>query len=386
MSLVALELHDAGVTAVAPGAGGSEPRILGAPSPGFALLEGETLWTGPAARERRRLAPRRAHHRFWHTLDAHQALPRPFPQDWTAADLAHAHLEGLWQEIRSTRGRTEGSGNGNPRSEDPERVILAVPGSFEPEQLGLLLGICRAAGIPVAGLVDLALAAAAQGDSAHRLLHFDLHLHRGVITELRANASGELVRRSVRAAEGVGRVTLEDLWAHAAAGAFVHATRFDPLHDPHTEQALYHRLAPWLESLEETETAPLTLELGGEPRTVELSRERAVAAVEDVYRRLVEPVRDLASAGEPPVLLLSHHATGLPGLTERLEAAGISAIEPLSAGAAGRGALTVRTAIPQDAGAPGGPHALPLILRLPLPAASEAAIPGPLTGAPDGAP
>ena len=378
MSLLAVELHDAGVAAVAAPAAesseGTEPRLLGPPSPGFALLEGEELRIGVAAAERRRLAPRRTHHHFWHALDARRALPRPFPREWMAADLAHAHLEALWREIPTETAR---------------RVVLAVPGSFEPEQLGLVLGICRAAGIPVTGLVDLALAAAVGSSTARRVLHFDLHLHRGVVTELQATASGGLVRRSVRTVEGAGRVALEDAWARAVAGVFVHSTRFDPFHAPHTEQALYHRLAPWLEGLErsDSEVAPFTLELGGEERTVELSREGAVAAVAELYERLVEPVRALASSAPddgPPELLLSSHATGLPGLAERLEAAGVSAVLPLSPGAAGRGALTVSEAIlqgpwedPMDA------SALPLLLRLPPPAADP---PQTRTGAPDGAP
>lgn len=403
MTLLALELHDAGVTAVAPGtaAGPSEARILGASSPGFALLEGEELLTGTAARERSRLAPRRTHHRFWHALDAHTPLPRPFPRDWTAADLAHAHLERLWWEIRTARMRAG-------MDENPVRAVLVVPGSFEPAALGLLLGICGAAGLPVSALVDLALAAGAgsrfaptrtdPAARARRLLHFDLHLHRAVVTELRATASGGLVRRSVRTAEGAGRVALEDTWARTVAAAFVRATRFDPLHAPDTEQTLYHRLATWLERLEASdtrsatseapETVPFTLELGGEERAVELTRAHAVAAVEGLYRRLVEPVRALASGDEPPVLLLSSHATGLPGLTERLEAAGVSAVVPLSPGAAGRGALAVCDAIfrspRREANEPSG--GLPLVLRLP-PAAVRGAVratPGTHVGEPDG--
>lgn len=413
MTLVALELHDAGVTAVAPGTatGSSDAGILGVASPGFALLEGQELLTGSAARERSRLAPRRTHHRFWHALDAHTPLPRPFPRDWTAADLAHAHLERLWREIRTARMRAG-------MDENPERVVLVVPGSFAPEALGLLLGICGAAGLPVSALVDLALAAAAGSrfaptrapvraasvdpvSDAGRLLHFDLHLHRAVVTELRATASGGLVRRSVRTAESAGRVALEDTWARTVAAAFVRATRFDPLHAPGTEQTLYRRLAPWLERLEASdtrrdsatpkapETVPFTLELGGEERNVELTREQAVAAVEGLYQRLVEPVRALASSDEPPVLLLSSHATGLPGLIERLEAAGVSAVVPLPPGAAGRGALAVRDAIllhpGEEANEPSG--GLPLVLRLPSEAVQgtvRAALPGTHAGEPDG--
>jgi len=189
-----------------------------------------------------------------------------------------------------------------------------------------------------------------------------------VITELSLRG-GSLIRRRVELVE-TGRMALEDAWARALAAAFVRATRFDPLHAAETEQALYDALPDWLAALESSGEAALSLELGGAVRTVETTREEAVAVVEALYRQILEPVRALAaedpSAGRPP-LLLSAHAAGLPGFEERLQAAGAGEVVALDPGAAGRGALaawdeirfsTGTTETSEDDGS------LPLILRL----------------------
>lgn len=392
--MIALEIHDAGLVAVA---GGGE---IGDPRPGYAFWEGSEPIFGAAARERARQAPRRAHHRFWHALDAETPLPRPFPRDWTAADLAHAQLSGIRGEIES---------------ESRSRVVLAVPGSFDPRQLGLLLGICTAAGLPVTGLVDLAVAGAteclsqraAEAGELRRAIHLDLHLHRTVVTELavRKGTSGiEVARRGVELVD-VGRVALEDAWAQHLAAAFVRSTRFDPLHSANTEQALYERLPTWLQALSadsaetgasgaEAEGAlgapgapPFTMELGGEERTVEIGREEATAAVSSLYRRILEPVASLAhtqahtqtgtltgtqtdTTDPATVVLLSPTATGLPGLVQRLDALGFASVLPLPVGAPGRGALaawgTILPGATVEAPEPEQPVALPLTLRLPL--------------------
>ena len=44
-----------------------------------------------------------------------------------------------------------------------EAVILALPGTYSGDQLGLLLGIAQACGMPVRGMVDSAVAAASAG-------------------------------------------------------------------------------------------------------------------------------------------------------------------------------------------------------------------------------
>mgnify|MGYP002066408789 CR=1 FL=1 len=84
------------------------------------------------------------------------------------ADLAHAHMLHLWE--------TEGG--------NEDQIVIAVPGLYTEEQLGLLLGIAEACHIPVGGLVDAAVAAAVDRPARSKCLHLDIHLHRAVLTEL----------------------------------------------------------------------------------------------------------------------------------------------------------------------------------------------------------
>ena len=148
-------------------------------SPGYALFEGKRPVVGLAARRRARLGPRLVHNRFWCELET-TPLRRPFPGELSHADLAHAHLAAVWREVGAAA----------------EGVILAAPGSCSERQLGLILGIARACGMPVTGLVDAAVTAA-DGSAGRRLLHVDLQLHRTVVSELIKER--ELVRRRVEA-------------------------------------------------------------------------------------------------------------------------------------------------------------------------------------------
>jgi hypothetical protein len=357
VSTLTIELNDAGILARA----GSGVIIE---SPGCALIDRKTLLTGRAAAERARLEPRKVNNRFWSELDT-SALPRPFPATMSHADLAHAHLAAVWGE----------AGGG------AESVVLAIPGSTSEHQLGLTLGIARACGMPVEGMIDAAVAAGSGEGAAERVLHLDVQLHRVVLTVLARGA--ELVRQSVQVSGHTGITMLHDSWARSVAGAFVQQARFDPLHVAAAEQELYLRLPGLLEQLGGAERVVFEMEASGKRHAVELARGQAVAAVEPSYEGIVQLVRRVKRAGEPAELLLSHRVAGLPGLTERLAEIGESELRELPPDAALAGAERHRDAIR----APG--EALPFVTRLalhaaPAPARREPALaplppPGPAT-------
>ena len=352
MTTLALEIHDAGIRWVdASGAGEA--------SPGYALWDGGAIVAGRAAARRAREKPRFVQHRFWQDLDT-EPLGKPFPRNLSAADLAHAHLSEVWSAV--------------PGGTD--QVILAVPGCFSARQLGLLLGIARACGLPVAGLVDAAaaatpVAAAAAGHPGRRLLHMDLHLHRVVLTELETSDPPEgaqerrstVVRRRVRVGDGGGLVALQHAWARRVAELFVHATRYDPLHSAAAEQALYRRLPEWLEALHSRELIEATLGPEGRERTVELTRPDLVDAAEPFYEGLPEMVLALKRAGEPVTLLMARGLADLPGLEPRLAELRDVTTVPLPAAAAGHGALLARDQI-LAAADPDPNAAMPLVTRL----------------------
>jgi FHA domain len=334
VTAVAVEINDAGILVAVEGAGRPEPRP---PSPGYALLDGERLVVGLEAVRRARLQPRFVHNRFWDQLDT-TPLPPPFPEGRTAADLVHAHLSAVGEPLRA------------------DSVLLAAPGWLSGAQLGLLLGIARASGMPVDGMVDAAVAAAMGGYDGNTILHVDVQLHRAVVTELKQGR--ELVRERVEVAEDVGVVALHDAWAKGIAEAFVRQTRFDPLHTAAAEQVLYDRLPDWLAALGVRDTAVAGLEAGGDRHVVELTRAETVGWVDGLYGGIARLLGSVMRAGEPAVVLVSHRASALPGLPSRLGEVQGADIVRLAPGAAAAGALWAREQI----AAPG--EELPFMTRL----------------------
>jgi hypothetical protein len=346
---IAIELNDAGLVALTGGPGAAPP-----PSPGCAVVDEDgRIATGSAARRRARVAPRRADDRAWSDLDRSPLGP-PFPPGVSRADLAHAHLAALWEAAGGTAAAA---------------ALFAVPGSFSRARLGLVLGIAHAAGIPVRGLVDAAVAAASASSApAERLVLLDLELHRAVLTEI-ASDGHDLVRQKVELSPKVGLARIDDRFAAAVAAASVRQTRFDPLHAAPVEQDLYDRLPGLLAALGSGDRVQLDLGPAGERRPVQVARAPLVAAVDAEYGHLAGLVHRRPS-GPPALLVLSARVAGLPGLGERLaHAAGCAPLAvPLAAAAATALALSDRIEVE-------GP-ALPLVTRLPRSASAVAAAGG----------
>jgi hypothetical protein len=339
VSTLAVEVNDAGILV-----GSDPPGSPAQPSPGYALVDGASLLTGAQAAASARLRPRRVNNRFWCELDT-APLRRPFPSEISHADLAHAHLAGIW----------DGVGGG------AESVILVLPGCHTDHQLGLILGIARACGMPVSGMVDAAVAAAAGGHPGSRLLHVDLHLHRAVLTELRQER--KLSRRRVEVSTHTGLASLHDAWAKRIAATFVQRTRFDPLHAATTEQELYRELPALLRRLRSSESALLEIDGGGvKTRAVELTARDLAAATQEAYSGIVQLVRLSKRAGEHATVLLSHRAAGLPDLPEQMAEVADAEVVLLPPDAAVTGALDRRASIQSS----GESVALPFITRLPV--------------------
>jgi hypothetical protein len=344
VSLVALKLVDTGLQFVSP------RGKLSRPSPGLALVDGNELALGSDAESSARLKPRHLHSRFWQDLGT-TALGRPFPGHLRTADLAHAHLKAVWESDGGSAGE----------------VMVVVPGTYSNDQLALLLGIAGELAIPVRGLVDAAVAAAADRELPRHVLHLDLHLHRAVFTELEHGE--EIVRKNVRTDPRVGLMSLRDIWARVIAQAFVRATRFDPLHVAATEQTLYGLLADHLEVLADKESTEVRIASGGRQHAIELDRERVVDAAASAYGNLSSLVNELARSDETAVLL-SHRAAALPGLVEHFDQHTESPVVVLHQAAAASGALAHADRIRS----PGS--AVTFVTRLP---GLDARPPGPVT-------
>ncbi len=343
---LALDVSDGGLLGLAEGG-----AVLG-PSPGMALVEGAQPLFGEEARRRCRLSPRLVASDCWARLDG-EPLGPPFPEGLSRADLVHAHLESLWNGVR--RGTGE--------------VVLAVPGVHGEAELGLLLGIAQALGMPVVGMVDAAVAAAASGFPGERLLHVDVGLRHAAVTEIRQGT--QLVRERVARIDRWGQDEIEDAEMRGAAAAFVRQARFDPLHDAASEQALFDRLPAWLATLAKEGRATLSLPAAGrEAPSVELRREEAWDWTAVYASELSQQVSVLKRAGEPATVLVSAHAARLPGLVERISAIRGVEIALLPVHAAAAGALRERGTVRSPAGA------LRFVTRLPRPEEPEGTVGG----------
>ena len=290
MPLAVLELNDTGI----------QVAIDGAPvrtSPGFAVLDGERLYIGESGMQHARLLPSWTNNRFWNQLNT-DSLPNATPTTRHHADLAFAHLEDIWQAIKG----------------DSDQVILLVPPFYDRAQLGLLLGMAKECGMPVAGVADSAVATAADNAIADTILHLDIFLHRIVLTTLSAGAL--LTRQSSETIADTGMFTFWDRWANIIAKQFIQTSRFDPMHEAGTEQVLFNRLPEWIAELGSNRSANFELETTTATHTVAVTADQLSGAGTQIYPQLVQAIR--SHAGDGASLLLSHRFAGFPGLKDSL--------------------------------------------------------------------
>ncbi len=292
MATIGIEFVDAGLAAVREGA-----RV--AAVPGIAVLGEAGILTGDAAAAAARTSSAPTSDRFWSEL-ALESWARAEEPRVSLADLAHAQLVALWREV----------------AQPGDDAALAVPGTMRPRQLGLLLGIARHAGVPVAGIVDAALAAVAGLSAQPTILHLDVQLYQAVLTELQGAAV--LRCRRVQTAPRAGLKAMQSAWAQLVAETMVRATRFDPLHQAETAQLLRQRLPEWLAQLATRESLDASIESGGSTFTATVRREQFALAAEAWFAQLAELVQGGHRADEPATLALSARAAMLPGLAERL--------------------------------------------------------------------
>ncbi|MGD8674889.1 MAG: hypothetical protein PVG81_03705 [Desulfobacterales bacterium] len=299
MSLISLELSDAGVLA----AGQLPPRLLAVDgpeteSPGFALPQKKGLVVGQSAERQARLQPQKVQHRFWDQLST-DPLKSPRRYAETNAEIAFAHLAQIWEKLKP---------HGN-------EVMIAVPAFYSRHQLGLLLGMAQELSIPIKGLVIQAVAAVPQPYPESQLFFLDIHLHRTEVTLLE---QGEQLRlQETETLDELGLVHLYRIWAETMAEEFVRTTRFDPLHEAASEQALYDRIPEILNRRRKDPTVTIDLRAGATVHRVALIRDllvRKSASFLEQARVLVHSL--LEKTGRPQdkvTVLMSHRFARLPG-------------------------------------------------------------------------
>ena len=325
--MLALELIDSGL--VLARSTGQTTEVL-AEVPGVAILEERATITGEEAARRVRRSPLLAQTNFWRGLST-SPLTRPSRVAQTSADVAFTQADALLRPLR----------------ESEPRVLLALPGGYSREQLGLLLGVINETGVAVAGLVDAALAACSIESTAPRVLHLDLELHQAILTVLEYTGGDRagLKRSRYEIAPQHGLHAIQQSWAEFIADTFVRKTRFDPLHDAANEQQLVDELPQWLKQLQERDRINISMPLAERTPEIELVRDDLIAAAQPHYAELLRLVQGARVAGLPIELRVSHRVAALPGLLDRLGSLRDCSIKVLPRGAAALGALHHESAI-----------------------------------------
>ncbi|MEJ2099017.1 MAG: FHA domain-containing protein [Desulfobacterales bacterium] len=355
MSLLGLELSDAGILVAGSTTNGlleiDDNRIE---SPGFALPEKNALTVGAAAERKAHLYPRQILNQFWDRLNT-EPLEQPNPSASNHAEIAFEHLAHIWKTVRHYG----------------KEMVIAVPGFYTPDHLGLILGIAGELSISVKGFVPLPLAGALDRLPKGLALHIDMHLHRFEITCLRRN--GQLSQQESVSSEGNGLINLYRRWVDAIGEEFVRSTRFDPLHQATTEQELYDRLPGVLNQLNQSPSVHFEMTGGSKIYHVTLTRDvlnKKAAPVFEEIRRRTGRLYERCAKDEPGLIfLLTDRVARLPGMQDMLAVIENGKIITLPPGAGAMGILKLSDHLfNQQAGS-----SAPFLTALPAPAVDSIA-------------
>ena len=139
---------------------------------------------------------------------------------------------------------------------------------------------------------------------------------------------------------GIGIERLERVCVEHIAALFLQQTRFDPLHDAASEQALYDRLGGWLRSLQRSGSIVATLERGGEEYEVRVKRGDLAAVLQSSVEPLMQQLRSRLTSGRTVAVQVSDRLAGFPGIIDAFDGMTGVATFVLGPAAAPRGALS----------------------------------------------
>lgn len=276
-------------------------------SPGYALLTDKGITTGKIALQKAYLEPQKSFNQYWRQLNL-SPLSSPTSQARHNADLAYAQLLQLHQDSGS-----------------PEEIIFAAPGSFDREQLSIILGLAKASPFKTLGLIDSAVAAVSFSNEqrlitpspqSSQLLHLDIQLHQLVLTRLTVDS--HIARTHVDIIADIGLKTFYDNWARYIANQFIQQYRYDPLHTAEGEQQLYNSLPSWLEQINGDQELAIALDSPQGRYRLNLNRNDLLASSSIKLDQLHQKLNNILRKGD--TLITSHRANLLPGLDEKLGA------------------------------------------------------------------
>jgi hypothetical protein len=226
-------------------------------------------------------------------------------------------------------------------------MVAAVPSYWTTQQLGLLLGMAREAGLPLRGFVDQAVATARRPYPGRDLWNLDLTLHD---VELARVAQGEGAQRGDAQRFGwLSAEILDRACAQSVARAFLRTSRFDPFHDARSEQQLCDGLADWLHALRNRDSLEISLEHRGNDFAAILSAAEVRDAVGRAMEQLVQRLRAVVDPGRGAILQIPDRLADYPGALEALSLVAGCQVVALEPAAAAVGALRLSVSEPAAA-------------------------------------
>lgn len=288
---VIVELNDLTLT-VASGDGGVRYNELAAAS-----WDGTALAFGNEAVLRARSQPQQFNQRYFANLGA-QPLPAPIGPAHNHADLIFHNLSHL-------------------RLVESESIYVGVPGHWNNDQLGLLLGITNELKLNVRGFVDIPLAHALRAAQAQSTTVVDLELHRLTATSLQRDGNS-LAIADHRAWDGRGYQHIIEGWMSLIADEYVQRTRFDPLHSGDSEQQLLNQLNQWIHATDTGTDGNVVLKVERNNQQHELQVQSGLLTAKLKQR--------MSGLELPRVIAATHRLQNIPGLISLLEEEGHSVI------------------------------------------------------------
>ena len=270
--------------------------------PAVALESHGAMVFGQDALQQARIHPRQTNTQYLSRLNA-DPLTTPLRSARNHADLLYLQLKSVLDSLPELSRATWN---------------VVVPSTTTPQQLGLLLGIAKEAGITINDFYDLATSGvAALPPESNDAQYLEIFQHEAQLAVV--SCQGEVVRSSAQEFSDVGLTTLADGWANVIADQFVQTTRFDPLHAATTEQQLYNRILSWFDGRFEPVAE---IEHNDEQRRLEVNRQ-------DLERKLAERLAPIESTLDPqqPVYL-GGNAASTPFLESHLLAGGFDVVSP----------------------------------------------------------
>jgi len=218
--MIGLEINDAGIRASS--SRGPIALDQGQPeSPAYFYYDGSNLVCGNQAMALNRIHPRKTFNLAWERLSLEPASLIDL-EKFTYAELCYAQLKSMADSLRD------------------HELIVTVPGIMNTQQLGIILGMMQELDLKVRKMSDSALIGMANKLDVAEALVVDIHLHKAIVSQLKAEENIYVSQSDTLPA--AGWADLIKLTHREIAAAFVAETRFDPLHSAHSDQALFDQI------------------------------------------------------------------------------------------------------------------------------------------------